>query len=196
MYNTEHIKDPIPKTFKDMAALIKKYPGKFTYPAPPDFTGRGMLNNVMYEVTGGVDQWIKTKKFNKALWDKKSCAIWDYLNDIKPYLWRKGETYPENVSAQNRLYADGEIWFTINAYHAIPGREVSKGVFPKGTKTSIVDIGTLAGTHNVSIPYNSSSKAAGIVLSNFLIGSRISISEDAPRRMGDRDRPCARSIAE
>jgi putative spermidine/putrescine transport system substrate-binding protein len=184
VYNTEHIKDPIPKSFNELAALIKKYPGKFTYPSPPDFTGRGMLNNIMYEVTGGVDQWIKTKEFDKELWEKKSCAIWDYLNDIKPHLWRKGETYPENVSAQNRLYASGELWFTINAYHAIPGREVSKGVFPKGTKTSIVEIGTIAGTHNVSIPYNSSSKAAALVMSDFLIGPESQYQKMLPNVWG------------
>jgi putative spermidine/putrescine transport system substrate-binding protein len=169
VYNTEHVKDPIPKNFKELAALIKKYPSKFTYPAPPDFTGRGMLSNILYEVSGGAEQWIEDRKFNKELWNKKAHLLWDYLNDIKPHLWRNGETYPENISAQNRLYASGELWFTISAYSAIPGREAAKGVFPKGTMTAVVDIGTQAGTHNIGIPYNAPNKAGAMVLSNFLI---------------------------
>lgn len=182
VYNTDHIKT-IPKTFNELAALIKANPGRFTYPAPPDFTGRGMLTNVLYEVTGGADQWT-SGGFNEKLWKDKQQPLWTYLNDIKPYLWRKGETYPENVSAQNRLYASGELWFTIAAYHATPGREVEKGVFPKGTRTAVVDVGTIAGTHNISIPYNSSNKAAALVLSNFLISPEAQYQKALPQVWG------------
>lgn len=182
VYNTEFVKT-IPKNFKELAALIKANPGRFTYPAPPDFTGRGMLTNILYEVTGGAAQWT-TGGYNEKLWKEKEGLLWAYLNDIKPYLWRKGETYPENVSAQNRLYADGELWFTIAAYHATPGRDVEKGVYPKGTRTAVVDIGTIAGTHNISVPYNASNKAAALVLSNFLITPEAQYQKALPEVWG------------
>jgi len=66
VYNTDHV-NKIPTTFKELAEVIKQNPGKFTYPAPPDFTGRGMLTNILYEVTGDVDQWVKGDGFNKEL---------------------------------------------------------------------------------------------------------------------------------
>jgi len=183
VYNTEFVPE-MPTSFAALAELIKANPGRFTYPAPPDFTGRGMLTNIFYEVTGGADQWIKDRGFNKELWDKKQCALWDYLNDIKPYLWRSGETYPENAAAQNRLFADGELWFTIAAYHATPGRDVEKGVYPQTTRTAVVDVGTIAGSHSISIPYNSSSKAAALVMSNFLISPEAQYQKALPSVWG------------
>lgn len=183
VYNTEYLK-ALPKTFAELSQLIKANPERFTYPAPPDFTGRGMLTNILYEVTGGADQWTEKKTFDEELWKRKQCALWDYLNDIKPYLWQKGETYPENAAAQNRLYAQGELWFTIAAYHATPGRDVDKGIFPATTRTAVVEVGTISGTHNISIPYNSSHKAAALVLSNLLISPEAQYQKALPTVWG------------
>lgn len=181
VYNTEHVKPA--NSFAALAELIKANPGKFTYPAPPDFTGRGMLMNVLYEVTGGADQWLQG--WNEELWKQKQCRLWDYLNDIKPHLWRQGETYPETVSVSDQLYGSGEAWFTISAYQSVPGRQVSKGVFPKGTRTGVVDVGTIAGNGQVGIPYNSSSKAAAMVVLNFLLSPEAQYQKALPDVWGD-----------
>ena len=170
-------------TFKELAEWIKANPGKFTYPAPPDFTGRGILTSLIYEVSGEYEPWLK--EFDKDLWAKHSPKIWAYLNDIKPYLWRKGETYPENVSAQERLYGSGELWWSVTAYFATPGRNVAKGTFPKTTRTLVLKVGTLSGTGCVGIPYNSGNKAAALVVANFLASPEAQYQKSLPTAVSD-----------
>lgn len=181
VYNTDHVKPA--KNFAELGELIKANPGKFTYPTPPDFTGRGMLMNILYEVTGGADQWLQG--WNEELWKQKQCKLWDYLNDIKPHLWRNGETYPETVAVHDQLYGSGEVWFTISAYQSVPGRNVARGAFPKATRTGVVDIGTIAGNGQVGIPYNSSSKAAAMVVLNFLLSPEAQYQKALPDVWGD-----------
>jgi len=180
VYNTDHIPAAeIPRNFEEFAAVAAKYPGRITYSAPPDFTGRGLVMNMFLEVTGGADQWL-TGEFNEALWKQKQCVLWDYLNGLKPNLWRQGTTYPEVISAQDQLYSTGELWFTISAYQAVPGRQVVKGVFPPGTRTAVVDSGTIAGNHTIGMPYNSSSKAATLVLINLLLSPEAQYEKALP----------------
>jgi putative spermidine/putrescine transport system substrate-binding protein len=182
VYDSNKVTKP-PRDFKELADWIKANPGKFTYPAPPDFTGRGILESLLFEVSGGFDQW--RGEFNSELWEKESPKVWEYLNDIKPYLWRKGETYPENVAAQERLYSSGEIWWSVSAYFATPGRNVEKGVFPKSTRTMVVPAGTLSGTGAVSIPYNSGNKAAAMVVADFLASPEAQYQKSLPQGVAD-----------
>ena len=174
---------PVPRDFRELAEWIKANPGKFTYPAPPDFTGRGILESLLFELSGDFDQW--RGEFNNELWERESPKVWAYLNDIKPYLWRKGETYPENVAAHERLYSSGEIWWSVSAYFATPGRNVEKGVFPKSTRTMVVPAGTLSGTGAVSIPYNSGNKAAAMVVANFLASPEAQYQKSLPQGVAD-----------
>lgn len=177
------LKRPDVTSFKELAEWVKANPGKFTYPAPPDFTGRGWMLSLLYEISGGADQWLG--EFDQALWDKWSPKVWAYLNDIKPYLWRKGETYPENVSALERLYGSGELWWSVTAYFATPGRNVEKGAFPKTTRTAVVDVGTLSGTGCVGIPYNSGNKAGALVVANFLASPEGQYQKSLPSGVAD-----------
>jgi putative spermidine/putrescine transport system substrate-binding protein len=166
-YNSANVKSP-PRSFKALGEWIKENPGRFTYPAPPDFTGTSILLTLLYEVSGGADQWAKP--FDQALWDKYSPKVWETLNAWKPYLWRKGETYPESVSVLDQLYGSGEVWWSSSMYYSVPGRNVSKGLFPKTTRTVVFDQGTISASHAIGIPFNASNKAAAIVVVNFMIG--------------------------
>jgi putative spermidine/putrescine transport system substrate-binding protein len=111
--------------------------------------------------------------------------MWQFLNDMKPCLWRQGETYPETVAVQERLYGAGELDWSVSAYFATPGRNVDKGVFPKATRTMVVDIGTVSGTGAVGIPYNSSSKAAALVVANFLASPEAQYQKALPTGVAD-----------
>lgn len=34
--------------------------------------------------------------------------LWGYLNELKPYLWPEGETYPKDENEPHGLFANGE----------------------------------------------------------------------------------------
>ena len=182
VYNADQVKEP-GTTFRGILEWCKANPGKFTYPAPPDFTGRGQLTSLLYEISGGYKQWLG--EFDQALWDKWSPKMWDFLNEMKECSWRKGETFPETVAAQDVLYASGELAWTHTAFFGLPARNVRKGTWPKGTRTMVIDIGTLSGTGSVSIPYNSSSKAAALVVADFLTSPEAQYEKSLPTGVGD-----------
>jgi len=182
VYNGDQIKEP-PSTFAGILEWCKKNPGKFTYPAPPDFTGRGQLTSLLYEISGGYNQWLGP--YDDQLWKKWRIPFLDYLNELKPYLWRNGETYPETVAVQDQLFASGELWWTHTAFFGLPARNVLKGTWPKSTRTSVIDAGTLSGTGSISIPYNSSSKAAAVVVADFLTSAEAQYEKALPEGVGD-----------
>ena len=166
-FDSNKVKAP-PGSLAALAEWAKANPGKFTYPSPPDFTGTNFLLQVLYETTGGYEQWLGD--FNEARFREKSPLVWKYLNDLKPYLWRRGETYPETVAVLDQLYGSGEVWFSMSMYYSVPARNVAKGLYPKSTRTSLLDNGTVSPAHFIGIPFNSSSRAGAMVLVNFLIG--------------------------
>jgi putative spermidine/putrescine transport system substrate-binding protein len=166
-YDSAKVPSP-PKSMAALAAWVKANPGKFTYPAPPDFTGTNFLLQVLYEVTGGYQQWLGD--FDEARFREKSPPVWQYLNEIKPHLWRRGETYPEGIAALDQLYATGEVQFSMSMYYSVPARNVAKGLYAKTTRTAVLDAGTVSAAHFIGIPFNSSSKAGAMVLIDFLIG--------------------------
>ena len=165
-YDSAKVRVP-PTSFAALGEWIKQNPGRFTYPAPPDFTGTSILLTLLYEVSGGAEQWAKP--FDQALWEKHSPKVWEVLNSWKPHLWRKGETYPESVSVLDQLYGSGEVWWTSSMYYSVPGRNVSKGTFPKTTRTVVFDKGTISASHAIGIPFNAANKAAAMVVIDFLI---------------------------
>jgi putative spermidine/putrescine transport system substrate-binding protein len=179
-YDSARIKTP-PRTLAALAEWVKANPGKFTYPAPPDFTGRTFAVQALYEVTGGYHDWIQ---FNEDVWRQKSPALWKYLNDIKPYLWRKGETYPETIAALDQLYSSGELSLTMSSYAGVPARNVLKGVYPKSTRTLLFTPGTTAFVHYVAIPYNSSKKAGALTVIDFLMSPEAQYQKALPEVWG------------
>lgn len=181
-YNSEKV--PVPPTdLAELAAWCKKNPGKFTYPAPPDFTGSAFVRQVVYATTGGHAQYLG--KVDLALLRKNLPKATDFLHDLKPCLWRKGTTYPDSLARLNQLYADGEVWMTM-AYSPVEAEnQVRKGAFPKASKTFVTAEGTLANTHFLAIPFNAPNKEAALVLAHFLLSPEAQLSKFDPRNWGD-----------
>jgi putative spermidine/putrescine transport system substrate-binding protein len=59
------------------------------------FSAHVLSKGALYELSGGAEQW---QTFDQAAWDQWSPALWTYLNELEPCLWRNGETYPKDES--------------------------------------------------------------------------------------------------
>jgi len=68
IYDSARTAEP-PKTVPDLLAWIKEHPGRFTYPAPPDFTGSAFLRHIFYHESGSSQMW--QKPFTKATLQQK-----------------------------------------------------------------------------------------------------------------------------
>ena len=56
IYDAKRTPQP-PRTLGDLLQWVRNHPGRFTYPAPPDFTGSVFVRHVFYHVSGDVAAW-------------------------------------------------------------------------------------------------------------------------------------------
>jgi putative spermidine/putrescine transport system substrate-binding protein len=164
IYNSEKVPDP-PRTIPALKQWIIAHPGKFTYDA--SFTGVTFMKTLLYGLSGGVAQF--QGKYDSALYAQKIQLVWNFLNDIKPYLWKQGKTYPENVAKLHSLFANQEVYFTMSDNDGEVDNKIAQGVLPGFAKAYIPEEGTIANTHYQGIPFNAANKAGAMVLCNFLL---------------------------
>ncbi len=182
IYDSAKVEDP-PKTMDELRDWTTENPGRFTYPAPPDFTGNAFVEQALYGVTGEVEPFQKS--FDQETFDEKSPKVYEFLNEIEPKLWREGETYPESSTKLEELYQNGEVWLSMSYNPQLAQRQINKGLWPESTRTYLLDGGTLSNTHYVAIPFNSPNKAGAQVVANFLESPEAQIAKQDPNGWGD-----------
>ena len=171
-----------PKTIPELITWIKANPGQFTYPAPPDFTGSVFVRHVFYSLAGGADALLGP--FDQAKFDTVAAKTWALLNDLEPYLWREGRTYPNSVVQMNDLFANGEVALTFNYEPAQFGIAVDAGLYPATTRSYGLTDGTIGNTNYTVIPFNSPNKAAAMVLQNLLLSAEAQYEKAHPEVWG------------
>ena len=176
-YDTARTDTP-PKTIAELLEWAKANPGKFTYPAPPDFNGSVFVRHVFYHAAGGVDKLLGD--FDQATYDEVAKKTWDILNDLEPSLWRDGKTYPASVAAMEQLYANSEVDLTFNYEPAGVGLKIEDGTFPPTTQGYGLSDGTIGNTNYTIIPFNSPNKAAALVLQNVLLSGEAQLQKAMP----------------
>ena len=180
-YDTATMAKP-PMSIGELIEWIKANPGMFTYPAPPDFTGSAFVRHVFYYAAGGAENLLGP--FDQAKYDAAASKAWKILNDLEPFLWREGKTYPANPSALTQLFANTEIAIYFNYNPANIAKEVTNGVFPETVRTYRMDDGNIGNTNYTIIPYNSPNKAASLVLQNVLLSGEAQLEKAKPEVWG------------
>jgi ABC-type uncharacterized transport system YnjBCD substrate-binding protein len=83
------------------------------------------------------------------------------------------------------LFANGQVYFDITYNPSEAASLVSQGRYPESARTFVFDSGTIGNTHFVAISYNSSSKAAAMVLANLLLDPATQYEKSRPEVWGD-----------
>lgn len=181
-YNSKFVQKP-PASMAELKDWIKANPGRFTYPMPPDFIGHTFLKQVMYATTGGPAAWQGA--FDQAKLESKWGSIWDWLNEVKPNLWRKGETYPESGAKMWELFAQGELWLTMDFSPFAAASNIASGQWPDTVRPVVFTDGTIANNNFVAIPFNSPHPNAAMVVADFLLSPEAQIHKLDPANRGD-----------
>lgn len=176
-YDTARTENP-PRSIPELIEWVKANPGRFTYAAPPDFNGSVFVRHVFYHAAGGVDGLLG--EFNQAKFDEVSAKTWQILNDMEPYLWREGKTYPTTINALEQLFANTEVDIYFNYSAAGVGVNIENGTFPPTTQGYGLTDGTIGNTNYTAIPINSQNKAAALVLQNVLLSARAQYQKALP----------------
>ena len=174
--------DP-PRSLEGLLSWIRDNPGRFTYPAPPDFTGSAFVRHVFYHVAGGYEDLLGP--FDQDLFDRIAADVWRLLNDLEPDLWRAGSTYPASLTQQQQLFANGEVDFDMGYNPAGAANLVSQGRYPETTRTFVFDEGTIGNTHYVAIPFNATNTAAAVLAANLLLDPSVQYQKARPEVWGD-----------
>jgi putative spermidine/putrescine transport system substrate-binding protein len=182
IYDAARTPEP-PRTVADLLKWIRQNPGRFAYPAPPDFTGSVFVRHIFYHVAGDVDYW--QGNFDPARFEKAAAESYRVLREIAPDLWRQGQTYPENPIRLAHLLADGEVDFAISYHPAEASKMIADGLYPPSVRTFVFSEGTIANTHFVAIPFNAEAKAGAMVVANFLLSPQAQLEKADPRVWGD-----------
>lgn len=181
-YDSARVPTP-PKNYAELRQWILAHPGRFTYPQPPDFTGSAFIRQVFYATTGGHAQYMPG--LDQALYARTAPAAWAWLNEIRPALWRKGETYPKDAAALDTLFARGEIDMGMSYHPAHAQMKILEKTYPDTVRTFIPAEGSISNTHFVAVPFNARNKAGALVLADFLMSFDAQLSKFQPAQWGD-----------
>lgn len=171
-YNSANVENP-PKSFEELRDWVKANPGRFTYPAPPNHVGSAFVRMLFYWAAGSHEPFLN--EFDQAEYDRVAPQVWEYLNEIEPYLWRNGETYPE-LAQMADLLANGETDFAMEYDANRASSYIRDGQYPESIRTYVMDSGTPANISYVAIPFNAPNPAGAMVLANFLLSPDYQIS--------------------
>lgn len=156
-----------PAGFPELRTWMESHPGRFAYIAPPDFTGSVFLRHLLLECGNHAPGF--TQGFDEALYQKAASATFAWLREVKPLLWRKGETYPASPQELNRLFANGEVDFAMNYSPMFASRAIERGEFPGTVRTFVFDSGAIGNYSFLAIPFNANNPAAAMVAANHLM---------------------------
>ena len=165
-YDAARVDDP-PTTFAGLLDWARAHPGRFTYPAPPDFTGSVFVRQALYALSGGPDE--VPARYDQAAFDELTPDLWAELADVAPSLWREGSTYPRDSVALDRLYADGEVDMTMTYGPATLTELVADGTFPPTTRVLTLEEGTVGNASFLGIPATAGDQAGAMVVANLAL---------------------------
>ncbi|MGV3608036.1 MAG: ABC transporter substrate-binding protein [Planctomycetaceae bacterium] len=180
IYDSERVSVP-PKTSEELTKWVQENPGRFTF--DNSFTGMTFLKGLLMEFAEGPESL--QGPFDDAKYQAASQKLWNWLRGIQPYLWRKGETFPESVSQLHQLFSNGEVDFSMSNNDGEVDNKVEQGILPKGARAYVLDFGTIRNSHYLGIPRNAPHKAAALVLANFLISPEAQHQKALPEVWGD-----------
>ena len=163
-YDMARIATP-PATFAELRSWIHDHPGRFTYPAIPDFTGSSFARHFLLH-SGEAPPAAFAEHFDAALYARASRPVIQSLHAMKPYLWRKGETFPATLAELDRLFVNGEIDFSMNYSPTFASDKIARGEFPASVRTFVPDDGTISDYSFLAIPFNAPNPAGALAVIN------------------------------
>lgn len=182
LYDSEVVTSP-PASMADLLVFCRRNPGRFTYPAPPDFYGTTFIKQALLELTDQPE--FLYKRVDADSFGQVTAPLWDYLEALHPHLWRSGKAQPSSAPEMKRLLNDREIFISLSFNPAEASNAIATGELPDSIRTYVHRGGTIGNTHFVAIPFNSSAREGALVFANFLLSPEAQARKSNPSIWGD-----------
>ena len=179
-YNDSAVTPEAPASAEELMEYCKTYPGKVTYPAPPDFTGSAFVRNIVYELCG----WEQFQTM-EADYDTVKAAVEpaiEYLRELNPYLWNEGKTFPDSSTTVDAMFADGELVMSMSYGPFSVATGIADGIYTDTTRTFVFDKGTIGNTNYMGIAFDAPNKAGAMVVINAILSADLQLTQYAQLR--------------
>lgn len=154
-----------PRSLAALAEWIRAHPGRFTY--DQGFTGTTFLKMVLYTKAGGFGRL--QGGFDSTRYAAARRGVFAWLDSLRPAFWRNGATYPPDVAAVHRLFANREIEFSMSSNENEVLTKIRQGILPPTSRALLLTDGTIANAHYVGIPANAPNAAGAMVVADLLL---------------------------
>ncbi len=182
IYDTARLQEP-PRSMAAFLDWAKANPGRFTYPAAPDFIGSTFLKQALYELAADPAQL--QQQATDANFAATTAPLWAWLDEIHPFLWRGGKSFPQNGQMQRQLLDDGEIDISLSFNPSSASSDIAQGLLPDTVRTYVLAAGTIGNTHFLAIPFNATAKEGAMVTADFLLSPEAQLRKQDPAIWGD-----------
>jgi putative thiamine transport system substrate-binding protein len=181
-YDSAVVETP-PRSIPALLDWATAHPGRFSYPAPPDFVGSTFLKHVLIELVADPD--VLQRPVAEADFAAVPAPLWRWLAEIRPHLGRHGATFPMSGPALHQLLDDRAVDLSMAFNPAEASAAIAAGRLPDTVRSFILEAGTIGNTHFVAIPFNAAHQAGAMVLADFLMSPEAQAHKQDPRVWGD-----------
>lgn len=160
-----------PQSFSELLSLAKAFPGKVSYPQPPEFHGSSFLKAALIELTDNKDALYQPvdAKTEKAKFDQVTAPLWQYLDQLHPVSWQQGKRFPSGTSETIQLLDDQQLLLAITFNPNAANAAIEHGNLVETAQTYAFNQGALSNIHFLAVPWNASAKEGALVAINFLM---------------------------
>ncbi len=179
IYDSVRVPEP-PRSVAELGAWIDAHPGRFTH--DQSFSGMTFLKILMYAL-GGVERF--QGRFDSVAYVAGRDSVMDWLARHRAGFWRRGATYPAGVAELHRLFANGEIDFSMSYNENEVITKVRQGILPVTARPLLLSEGMLANAHYLGIPMNARNPAGAMVVADFLLSPEAQLEKLRPEVWAD-----------
>ncbi|GJG86902.1 ABC transporter substrate-binding protein [Gemmatimonadetes bacterium T265] len=180
IYDTARTPRP-PRTYGELGAYVRAHPGRFVH--DQSFTGLTFLKGLMYARAGGVRRF--QGGFREGDYAAGREAVFAWIDSNRAAFWHGGVTYPAGVAELHRLFANGEIDFTMSNNQNDVVTKVRQGVLPRSARAFLLAEGTIANAHYLAVPFNAPNPAGAMVVADFLLSPEAQFEKQKPEVWDD-----------
>ena len=176
----------LPRSAPALLEWSRARPGRVTHPNASNFLGATFLKQALVDLLPDAAA-LQRPVSDDAVFAATTAPLWAWYEALRPHLWRRGQQFPENGSAQRQLLGDAEIDISLSFNPSEAATAAINGLLPDTVRTFTWTRGTIGNTSFVAIPSNARAREGALVLADFLLDPATQARAEDLRHLGARN---------
>lgn len=151
-----------------LLTIAKNNPQTITYPRPPEFHGSTFLKQLLVNLTDADPRLYQPATAQAQLLP----VLWQYLDQLHPYLWQQGKAFPSSAAEQLLLYQQKNLSMAVSFNPNQWLKEKDTQQISESSVRRYFTDGAITNSHNLAIPKSAPSPDAAKVVINFMLSEK------------------------